>query len=208
MTRREALEILGLGGDASLDEARMAYRMLAKTYHPDKNPALNAGVMFRIISDAWEFVQKNTVQEHTETETTQKRAEEETARERDEYEAQRKRAAEKAKREGAEHEAQRKRAEEARRQAETARADELNRRKEKEIEDKIWLRSYAVWFVICFIYFCIGIIGSWLGIDGFVGSEPLNIGNLFYLLLGVFVMASILGSITGGVIVKIRKWLK
>ena len=36
MTREEALEILGLDSDASLDEARQAYRTLAKIYHPDK----------------------------------------------------------------------------------------------------------------------------------------------------------------------------
>ena len=50
MTRGEALEILGLDSDASLDEARAAYRTLAKTYHPDKNSASNATAMFRIIS--------------------------------------------------------------------------------------------------------------------------------------------------------------
>jgi molecular chaperone DnaJ len=52
MTRAEALEILGLDSDASLDDARKAYRALAKTYHPDKSSASNATVMFRIISNA------------------------------------------------------------------------------------------------------------------------------------------------------------
>lgn len=57
MTRREALEILGLESDASLDEAKKAYRALVKTYHPDKNTASNASVMFWIIQDASEVIQ-------------------------------------------------------------------------------------------------------------------------------------------------------
>lgn len=216
MTRREALEILGLDADASLDQARMAYRELAKVYHPDKNAASNAAVMFRIISDAWDIIQKDSVQAHTETEAEQERAKEEAtrrraaenaARERAEAEAQRRRAEEEAARRRAQYEAQRKQAEEARRKTEAARAAEL-RGKEKEIEDKIWLRSYAVWFVVCFSYFCIVIIGNFLGIGGFVGSEPWDIGDIFTLLFGSMLMACFLGSITGAAIVKVRKWFQ
>ena len=201
MTRIEALEILGLNPDASLSETREAYRTLAKTYHPDKNAASNASVMFRIITDAWEFIQKDIAQEHAETEVKRRQTEEEAARKQAEKEFARRRT---------EAEAQRKRVEEARQQATTkaAYAEKLNRRKEKEIEDKIWLRSYAACFIGCFVYFCIGIIGNWLGIDAFVGSEPWDVGDIFTLFLGSVVMASILGSITGGVIVKVRKWFK
>lgn len=59
MTRKDALEILGLEADASLDEAKQAYRKLARHYHPDKNPAPNASVMFRYICDAWEYIQND-----------------------------------------------------------------------------------------------------------------------------------------------------
>ena len=57
MTRREAFEILGLQPDASLEDARKAYRTLVVYYHPDKNTAANASVMFRIIQEAWEVIQ-------------------------------------------------------------------------------------------------------------------------------------------------------
>lgn len=75
MTRREAFEILALDPDASLDEARKAYRRLAKTYHPDRNSAPNAAVMFRIIQDAWQFIQNDTEREHTEAEVRRRQAE-------------------------------------------------------------------------------------------------------------------------------------
>lgn len=100
MTRGEALEILGLDSDASLDAAREAYRTLAKTYHPDKNPASNATAMFRIISDAWEVIQNTAAQERSEAEIRERQAEAEA-----EAEAARRRA---------EEAAERKRAEEAR----------------------------------------------------------------------------------------------
>lgn len=85
MTREKALEILGLDPDASLSEAREAYRELAKVYHPDKNLASNATVMFRIISDAWEFIQNTAGKEHAEAERRRKQTEE--ARQQDKSEA-------------------------------------------------------------------------------------------------------------------------
>ena len=133
MTRGEALEILGLDSDASLDEAREAYRTLAKTYHPDKNPASNATAMFRIISDAWEVIQNTAEQEHSEAEIRQQQAEAEAARRRDAEEAARRRA---------EAAAKRKRAEEARQQAE-----DIRRQKEKQIEKKIKRYCYFFWGV-------------------------------------------------------------
>ena len=119
MTRGEAFEILGLDPDASLDEARKTYRRLAKTYHPDKNPASNAAVMFRIIQDAWVFIQNDTEQEYAEAEARQ-----ELAR----AEAQRKRS---------KAEAQRKRAEAARQQAKAAHAEDISKRKEEAVEKNI-----------------------------------------------------------------------
>lgn len=60
MTRKDALEILGLEADASLDEAKQAYRNLARHYHPDRNSAPNATAMFRYIHNAWEYIQNDT----------------------------------------------------------------------------------------------------------------------------------------------------
>ena len=69
MTREEALEILGLEPHASLDEAKKAYRTLVKYYHPDRNAASNASVMFRIIQEAWEVILNDTGPKHAEAET-------------------------------------------------------------------------------------------------------------------------------------------
>ena len=79
MTRKEALEILGLETDASLDEAKRAYRKLSLHYHPDRNSAPNASVMFRYIHDAWEYIQ-NDAKTGQQAQATQKQAEAERAR--------------------------------------------------------------------------------------------------------------------------------
>ena len=65
MTRKDALEILGLEADASIDEAKRAYRNLSLHYHPDRNPAPNASTMFRYIHDAWEYIQNDAKQKKT-----------------------------------------------------------------------------------------------------------------------------------------------
>ena len=57
MTLERAYEILGLNSDASRDDAKKVYRELVKVYHPDKNTAANANVMFRLIQDAWNCLQ-------------------------------------------------------------------------------------------------------------------------------------------------------
>ena len=74
MTRKDALEILGLEADASLDEAKRAYRELSRRYHPDRNPAPNATAMFRYLHDAWEYIQ-NDAKTRKQAEGTQKQAE-------------------------------------------------------------------------------------------------------------------------------------
>ena len=57
MTRKEAYEILGTSLDAPPSDIKKAYRRQVKVYHPDKNPASNAGFIFRLIQDAWECLQ-------------------------------------------------------------------------------------------------------------------------------------------------------
>lgn len=57
MTREKAYEILGISADASPDDIKKAYRQHVKIYHPDKNPASNAAFMFRLVQEAWEYIQ-------------------------------------------------------------------------------------------------------------------------------------------------------
>ena len=75
MTRKDALEILGLEADASLDEAKRAYRNLSLHYHPDRNPAPNASTMFRYIHDAWEYIQNDAKKRKQAAERVKKQAE-------------------------------------------------------------------------------------------------------------------------------------
>ena len=49
-------EILGLDHNASLDEIKQAWRMLALKYHPDKNKNLGSVEKFREITEAYEVL--------------------------------------------------------------------------------------------------------------------------------------------------------
>lgn len=57
MTHERAYEILGISPETPPEDAKKAYRALVKVYHPDKNPASNAGFMFRLVQDAWKYIQ-------------------------------------------------------------------------------------------------------------------------------------------------------
>ncbi|RKU19775.1 hypothetical protein C6501_01110 [Candidatus Poribacteria bacterium] len=218
MTRAEALEILGLDSNASLDDARKAYRTLAKIYHPDKSSSPNATAMFRIVFEAWEVIQNTADEQYAETEVGQKQTSEESAHKRDEEE-------------------QRRQNKEAQQQAErkATQAEDLKDRDrifEWFVEEKIRSRSWLTWFIISLFPCLIIMIGSWLGVSGFSGSiEDFSTNkNFIKFLLGrklftdsepidwiyfgggslliSFFVAAILGPITGSVIIKIRRWFK
>ncbi|MDP9195449.1 MAG: J domain-containing protein, partial [Pseudomonadota bacterium] len=44
---------LGLSPDASGSELKQAFRRLALTYHPDRNPEASAKARFQKINEAW-----------------------------------------------------------------------------------------------------------------------------------------------------------
>lgn len=208
MTRDEALEILGLDSDASLEDVRAAYRNLVKIYHPDKNSASNAAVMFRLISNAWDLIQNDAANEHDRAKTRQEQYEAEATRRQSWEESYHKRA---------EEDAKQKRPEKTRQQNQTKQklAQDIHKRIEAEIEDKIRTYCYTGWFIYGFFSVCICIIciiGNLLGISrfsGFGGSEPLkNIPVIFLIFIGTFALAGILGWVTGSVINKIRRWFK
>jgi len=61
MTRQEACIILEIDYNATVDEARAAYRRLAKRWHPDICKEENATQMFIKITKAWECIQTPTI---------------------------------------------------------------------------------------------------------------------------------------------------
>ncbi|XP_059920667.1 dnaJ homolog subfamily C member 22 isoform X2 [Gadus macrocephalus] len=60
-TEREidALHVLSLKADASVEEIAHTYRELAKTWHPDHNPSKEAEAMFIKIHDAYEVLRRH-----------------------------------------------------------------------------------------------------------------------------------------------------
>lgn len=54
----EALQVLSLKSEASLEEITRSYRELAKTWHPDHNPSKDAEAMFVKIHDAYDVLQR------------------------------------------------------------------------------------------------------------------------------------------------------
>ncbi|CAL8366695.1 unnamed protein product [Lota lota] len=60
-TEREidALHVLSLKADASIEEITHTYRELAKTWHPDHNPSKEAEAMFIKINDAYEVLRRH-----------------------------------------------------------------------------------------------------------------------------------------------------
>ena len=54
----DALEILELDGDFTIDELKKQYRTKALMYHPDKNPTTNSSVKFMEIQESYEYLKK------------------------------------------------------------------------------------------------------------------------------------------------------
>jgi len=54
MRKQDAYETLGIGRDATYEEAKKRFRILALQYHPDRNPGnKTAEVRFKEVKDAW-----------------------------------------------------------------------------------------------------------------------------------------------------------
>lgn len=53
---KEALQVLSLEAEATLEEITHSYRELAKTWHPDHNPSKDAEAMFMKIHEAYEIL--------------------------------------------------------------------------------------------------------------------------------------------------------
>jgi hypothetical protein len=57
--RRIYLEILGLQNNASQDDIKARYRLLAKKFHPDRNKEANANEKFLLIKEAYDYLRSN-----------------------------------------------------------------------------------------------------------------------------------------------------
>lgn len=85
MTRYEAFTILELGSNATLDDAKKAFRNLAKQTHPDKDSSHDAAERFRILHTAYKTIVETEQQAQWEREAQAQREREERAQqERDE----------------------------------------------------------------------------------------------------------------------------
>lgn len=54
--KRDYYEVLGVGKNATIDEIKKAFRVLAMKYHPDKNKAPDAEEKFKEINEAYEVL--------------------------------------------------------------------------------------------------------------------------------------------------------
>ena len=56
MNKRDYYEVLGVSKDASLNDIKLAFRRLAKKYHPDVNKAPDAKEKFQEVQEAYEVL--------------------------------------------------------------------------------------------------------------------------------------------------------
>lgn len=132
MTRDEALRILGLEADATLDDAKKAYRTLARITHPDKDSSPGAKQRFILVQNAHEVFANTEPQAQNNQARAEKARQEREARER----AQRERQAREAREERERRERERRERENAERERqEQERAEEEWRRRKEHYED-------------------------------------------------------------------------
>jgi hypothetical protein len=58
MTLFNALDILELDGDFTIEDLKRQYRIKALMYHPDKNPRIESSALFMEIQDSYEFLKR------------------------------------------------------------------------------------------------------------------------------------------------------
>ena len=63
MNRFQALRTLNIKSDSSIDDIKIAYRKLALEYHPDKNISEKEGIEFKKITEAYNYLKKNSIED-------------------------------------------------------------------------------------------------------------------------------------------------
>ena len=61
---RESCQVLGVSTSADKYEIKLAYRKMAKTYHPDVNKSPDANTMFQKINNAYEFLSDENIERY------------------------------------------------------------------------------------------------------------------------------------------------
>ncbi|QLH11139.1 DnaJ domain-containing protein [Nitrosarchaeum sp. AC2] len=64
MNRFQALRTLNIKSDSSMEDVKLAYRKLALEYHPDKNISEKEGIEFKKITEAYNYLKKNTTEDN------------------------------------------------------------------------------------------------------------------------------------------------
>lgn len=59
----QALRTLNVKSDSSFDEIKIAYRKLALEFHPDKNTNEKDGIEFKKVTEAYNFLKKNFIED-------------------------------------------------------------------------------------------------------------------------------------------------
>lgn len=63
MNRFQALRTLNIKSDSSMDDIKLAYRKLALEHHPDKNISEKEGTEFKKITEAYNYLKKNSTED-------------------------------------------------------------------------------------------------------------------------------------------------
>ncbi|GKS67706.1 hypothetical protein YTPLAS73_12530 [Nitrosarchaeum sp.] len=63
MNRFQALKTLNIKSDSSTEDIKLAYRKLALEYHPDKNISEKEGIEFKKITEAYNYLKKNAIED-------------------------------------------------------------------------------------------------------------------------------------------------
>ena len=140
MTRDEALRILGLEADATLDDAKKAYRTLARITHPDKDSSPGANQRFILVQNAHEVFANTEPQAQNNQARAEKTRQEREARERAQRERQAREAREEREHREREHRERERRERERRERERRERENAERERQEQERAEEEWRR--------------------------------------------------------------------
>jgi len=63
VNRYQALRTLNIKSESTMEDIKLAYRKLALEYHPDKNTGEKEGIEFKKITEAYNYLKKNSTED-------------------------------------------------------------------------------------------------------------------------------------------------